>query len=240
MHRSKSWSVGTPAAAVASALLLLPGGVASLDARSVGDDLEWRVETGEPAWTLGSVASEICRAQFSPAAGEDAEAPEYYAFPLVRTKRVPGTGAVTGEAQVHFGTSPFGVKLAEDGSYLYHLELDVRNLPDPGNGEFVAWVTTPNLDRIEGVGTLTDGKAEGMVRWNKFLVVVTLEPERALAQAAATDDNGGGDGAGASARAPGDRWTGPIVLRGMSRSGMMHTMAGHGPYQQENCAAYGY
>jgi hypothetical protein len=29
-------------------------------------------------------------------------------------------------------------------------------------------------------------------------------------------------------------------MRGMSRSGMMHTMAGHGPFQQENCARYGY
>ena len=35
-------------------------------------------------------------------------------------------------------------------------------------------------------------------------------------------------------------WTGPIVIRGMSRSGMMHTMAGHGPFEEENCAAYGY
>ena len=35
-------------------------------------------------------------------------------------------------------------------------------------------------------------------------------------------------------------WTGPIVFRGASRSGMMHTMVGHGPLQQENCAAYGY
>jgi len=26
----------------------------------------------------------------------------------------------------------------------------------------------------------------------------------------------------------------------VSRSGLMHTMAGHGAFQQENCAAYGY
>jgi hypothetical protein len=59
----------------------------------------------------------------------------------------------------------------------------------------------------------------GPVDWNKFLLVVTLEE---------TDDP--------SATA----WSGPIVLRGMSRSGMMHTMAGHGPFQQELCAKYGY
>jgi hypothetical protein len=35
-------------------------------------------------------------------------------------------------------------------------------------------------------------------------------------------------------------WTGPIVFRGMSRSGMMHTMVGHGALQMENCSSYGY
>ena len=37
-----------------------------------------------------------------------------------------------------------------------------------------------------------------------------------------------------------ETWSGPVVFRGMSRSGMMHTMVGHGALQQENCAAYGY
>ena len=59
----------------------------------------------------------------------------------------------------------------------------------------------------------------GSARWNKFLVVITLEP-----------DDGGESG----------MWSGPVVFRGMSRSGMMHTMVGHGALQQENCAAYGY
>jgi hypothetical protein len=38
----------------------------------------------------------------------------------------------------------------------------------------------------------------------------------------------------------GERWQGPVVLRGMSRSGMMHTMAGHGPFETEPCAVYGF
>jgi len=66
---------------------------------------------------------------------------------------------------------------------------------------------------------LDDLQASGSVSWNKFIVVVTLEssddPDQTM-------------------------WTGPIVFRGASRSGMMHTMVGHGPLQQENCAAYGY
>ena len=55
--------------------------------------------------------------------------------------------------------------------------------------------------------------------WNKFLVFVTLEPAEATGEA---------------------RWQGPVVMRGLSRSGLMHTMAGHGPYEQEPCAVYGY
>ncbi len=162
----------------------------------------------------------------------DPSPPEYYAFPLVPTKRVPGTANADGTAQVHFGSTPFGVSLAADGSYLYELRLRIDDLPERRSGRYVAWVTTPSLDSIERLGTVgADGAVDGSVRWNKFLVVVTLEPEPAAAE-----EDSGGNGAGA---AP-DSWTGPVVMRGMSQSGKMHTMAGHGPFQQENCAAYGY
>jgi hypothetical protein len=29
-------------------------------------------------------------------------------------------------------------------------------------------------------------------------------------------------------------------MRGMSRSGRMHTLAGHGPFEAEPCAKYGF
>ena len=61
-------------------------------------------------------------------------------------------------------------------------------------------------------------RIQGEAGWNKFLVVVSLEEEPEAVE----------------------RWSGPIVLRGMSRSGMMHTMAGHGPFASEPCATYGY
>jgi hypothetical protein len=84
----------------------------------------------------------------------------------------------------------------------------------------VAWVTTPDLDEISRLGTLDQNfQASGSVAWNQFIVVITLEEA--------------GD-----PEAP--MWSGPVVFRGLSRSGMMHTMAGHGALQQENCAAYGY
>ena len=110
------------------------------------------------------------------------------------------------------------MSLTENGDYLRDLEINVSNLRAPDQGSFVVWVTTPQLDSIERVGVLGDGALRGQVRWNKFLVVVSLEQDDA---SIAT------------------RWAGPIILRGMSKSGAMHTSAGHGPFETENCASYG-
>lgn len=149
-----------------------------------------------------------------------AQGPEYYRFPMVSTKRVPGTGNATGVGEVAFAQSPFGVALAGDGSYDYGFTVRFERLRPPRSGTFVVWATTPALDQVVLAGELTDPVSfSGKVAWNKFLVVVTLEP--------AFDPDA-------------TMWTGPIVIRGMSRSGMMHTMAGHGPFEEENCAAYGY
>ncbi|MDX1646924.1 MAG: hypothetical protein R3304_07255 [Longimicrobiales bacterium] len=147
--------------------------------------------------------------------------PEYYAFDLVTTKNVPGTGLAQGRAEVSVsGSSPFSVALGPDGSYVYDIDVMLQRVKPPRTGVLVAWVTTPGLDRVERLGALdAHHGATGTVRWNKFIVVVTLEPE---------DDP------------TAQTWSGPVAFRGMSRSGMMHTMVGHGALQQENCAAYGY
>ncbi len=149
-----------------------------------------------------------------------APGPEYYQFPMVSTKRVPGTGNATGVGEVAFTQSPFGIALAEDGSYHYDFTVRFERLKPARSGAYVVWTTTPELDQVVLAGELADPVVfSGKVAWNKFLVVVTLEP--------AFDPDA-------------TMWTGPIVIRGMSRSGMMHTMAGHGPFEEENCAAYGY
>lgn len=146
-------------------------------------------------------------------------APEFYVIELVTTRRIPGSGAATGRVDVTFTPSPFGISLTENGDYLRDVEINVSNLRPSDQGVFVVWLTTPQLDRIERVGVLGDGPLRGQVRWNKFLVVISLEQDDASS-------------------AP--RWAGPIVLRGMSRSGAMHTSAGHGPFETENCASYGF
>jgi len=146
--------------------------------------------------------------------------PEYYEFPLVTTQNVPGTGRASGVGEVTFQPSPFGVSIGADGSYDYRVEVTGINLRPPRQGVFVAWAMTPELDHVVRLGALDEQmKAAGSVDWNKFLVAITLEAE---------DDP----------EATG--WSGPIVMRGVSRSGLMHTMAGHGPFVQENCASYGF
>ena len=146
--------------------------------------------------------------------------PEYYQFPLVSTGRVPGTGRATGVGEVTFSSSPYGVALAEDGSYRYDFAVRFERLAAARTGTYVVWTATTELDQVALAGELTEpADFKGRVAWNKFLVVVTLEP--------AFDPEA-------------TMWSGPVVIRGMSRSGMMHTMAGHGAFEEEKCAAYGY
>jgi len=147
--------------------------------------------------------------------------PPYYSVDLVTTRNVPGTGLATGTVEVSVAaSSPFSVAVGADGSYVYDLSFSLQRMRAPRQGHLVAWVTTPEIDRVERIGLLNENlQASGSVSWNKFIVVVTLESE---------DDPSA------------TRWAGPIVFRGLSRSGMMHTMVGHGALQQENCAKYGY
>ena len=150
----------------------------------------------------------------------DPDPPAYYRFELVTTKRVPGSGEATGETAVSFKTTPFGISLAPDGSYAYDIDIEIVGLRTPKKGGYVAWITTPSIDQIKRIGRLDESnRIAGSVDWNKFLVVITLEAE--------PDKKA-------------DMWTGPIALRGISRSGLMHTMAGHGPFENEPCAVYGY
>ncbi len=147
------------------------------------------------------------------------ETSSYYEIALVTTKRVPGSGLAKGTAQVNFAASPFGVSVSSEGSYIQDLEIRVERLKPPKKGVLTAWVSTAEVDQVERLGVLDESFAiSGRVEWNKFLIIITLEP---------SDDAT-------------DTWQGPIVLRGMSRSGLMHTLAGHGPFELEPCATYGF
>lgn len=149
------------------------------------------------------------------------EGPPYYALELVTTRNIPGTGIARAIADVSLpDASPFSVALTNDGSYAYAVSVSLERMKAPPQGRLVAWVTTREIDRVERIGALDDSfRAFGSVSWNKFIVLITLE---------SSDDSDQ------------EMWAGPVVFRGMSRSGMMHTMLGHGALVQENCAAYGY
>ena len=151
---------------------------------------------------------------------EITDPPEYYKIDLVATKRVQAARRSSGVGAVTFSASPFGIAVSPRGNYLYDLSISIDNLKPAPEGVYVAWVSSPNLDQITRLGVLDEAMSiQGKVTLNKFLVIITLEP---------TDD------------VQSQRWQGPVVLRGMSRSGLMHTMAGHGPFQQEPCATFGY
>ena len=144
---------------------------------------------------------------------------QYYGIEMVTTRRVPGTGRAVGTGMVNFARSPFGVAVSPSGSYVYDLSLSIDRIKAPRRGAYTAWAVAPDLQDVVRLGVIEEGQvASARVTWNKFLVVVTLE----------------------SSTEPTARWHGPVVMRGMSRSGMMHTLAGHGPYENEACLKYGF
>jgi hypothetical protein len=179
----------------------------------------------------------------------------YYGIDLVPTKRVPGTGAGVGIGVVTFARSPYGVSVTPDGTYVVDVDIALDRIKKPKRGVLTAWATKDDLTEVKRLGALDDAfRASGRVGWNKFLLVVTLEPPEPSARAQGersesrsekprdarfrpSEETGTGSGTDKSAT---DIWKGPVVMRGMSRSGLMHTLAGHGPYEKEPCAKYGF
>ena len=132
--------------------------------------------------------------------------PPLYRIELLATERVVGA---TGVAWLRPPRSAFGVSVSEDGSFVYDVEVTTSGLPAPATlgpyRVYVAWVATPNLDQVKRLDAIAAGKpASGQVAWNKFMVFVTAE-----------------------ASAAGQRWAGPIVLRGMSASGYLQNFSSH-------------
>lgn len=122
-------------------------------------------------------------------------------------------GTARGVVQLGRAASPFGVAVTVDGHQRYDLTAWIEGLPDPrALGDYtayVAWATTPVLDPVIPLGTVTNGRNSlGEIALDKFLVLVTAEPSR-----------------GATER------SGPLVLRGRSPSMRMqgHDMLAQAP-----------
>ena len=144
---------------------------------------------------------------------------DYYNIRMSPTQRAPGA---VGYVTKTFAQSPFGVGVSVDGRYVYDVHLAVDGLRGPPNVEYTVWVAPPNLSPIVRLGVLNEEfEINGQVNLNKFIMFVTAE------QPGSWDP--------ANADRPGNAWSGPILMQGISRSGMMHAASGHGPFEVENC-----
>jgi hypothetical protein len=173
-------------------------------------------------WAIGGSPAQADDAPAAVCVAPDDDGPDYYAIDLVPTSTIPGLKRADGVGRVSYAKTPFGISISPEGNYVYDLNIDIDKLrAAPEGHHYVAWVATSSLDQVQRIGPLdAEHEAQGQVQWNKYIVVITLERTDAPADAS--------------------MWRGPIALRGLSRSGLMHTMAGHGPFQQEPCAQYGY
>jgi len=133
--------------------------------------------------------------------------PDLYLVPL---KGTGPSSRLVGTARLIPARSPFGVATTRDGQFVFAVEVEVPSLPPPSafgpnHVVYVAWIASAQLDRIERIGVLTPGTPlRGRVAIPKFMVVITAEPN-----------------------AGGDKWTGPIVMRGTSPSSYLTNFSGH-------------
>jgi FtsP/CotA-like multicopper oxidase with cupredoxin domain len=116
---------------------------------------------------------------------------------------VPGLRTVAGTVELRRVPSPFGVAVTRDGHHRSGLVLRLDGLPDPQSlgpyRAYVAWLTTPVLEPMVRLGTVSNGRTElGEVALNKYLVLVTAESSSTVGTK-----------------------SGRLVLRGMSPSNLL-------------------
>lgn len=136
-----------------------------------------------------------------------------------------------GLAELVGAWSPFGLGVMRSGHLDQELRLVVDLPPLEGGAQpsdatppdgtapssaaprYVAWVATPDLARIEALGTVTPGQPFAVpVHWNKIMIVVSRE-----------------EGVPAAYQA---RWSGPILLIGRSRSALLENLMGHSIFRR--------
>ena len=132
-------------------------------------------------------------------------------FPLFPTM---GNEGASGMAYLKQPWSPYGVSVDEDGQVQYDLLIEVAGLPEVDGESYRVWLTTPTLAPIVSLGAIEpDGELAGATDWHQLMVVVSREPaDRVVAE--------------------GERWSGPIVLRGFSAAARVTPMAQHSLFQQ--------
>jgi len=172
--------------------------------------LLWLVTAGTPA-TDGPGAPTTA----DPAAGHLAKADAAHAFP----DRFPlfptmGNEGASGMAYLKQPWSPYGVSVDVDGRVQYDLTVSVEGLPEVTGQAYHVWLTTPRLERVVAAGVVeSGGEITSTSDWHQLMVVVSREPaDRVVGE--------------------GERWSGPIVLRGFSAGARITPMAQHSLFQQ--------
>jgi hypothetical protein len=131
-------------------------------------------------------------------------------FPLFPTF---GNEGASGGATMKQVWSPFGVSVDEDGDIQYELTVSVSGLPEVEGEAYRVWLTTPTLDEVVDFGVVSpEGEVRGPSDFRQLMVVVSREP--AVREVV-----------------PGERWEGPIVLRGFSAGARVTPLAQHSLFQ---------
>jgi hypothetical protein len=129
-----------------------------------------------------------------------------YDIPLLPGPAVPGA---RGTARLLFADSPFGIAVTQDGRHSYDVRITASGLPDPATlgafRAFVAWEVSTDLTEWHRLGSVGNGTTTvGRAEWNKFLLVITAEPDSVPAA-----------------------HSGPTVLHGTSPSGWLQRFLSH-------------
>jgi hypothetical protein len=132
-----------------------------------------------------------------------------YDIPLAPTASAPGA---SGHARLLFAASPFGVAVTADGRASYDVAITLGGLPSPGGGAVVAWAVSPDLSQWQRLGVVANGTTTlGRIELNKFLLVITAEPQVDVAT-----------------------HSGPVLLRGFSPSTWLQRFITHPMFRGVN------
>jgi len=127
-------------------------------------------------------------------------------FPLFPTM---GNEGASGRASLRQLWSPYGVSVDESGSVQYELTIRVAGLPEIEGESYQVWLTTPTLEEIVSVGVVEpEGEVRAINDFHQLMVVVSREQ------------------AGRDIVA-GDRWQGPVVMRGFSAGARVTPLGQH-------------
>ena len=128
-------------------------------------------------------------------------------FPLHPTL---GNAPASGLVRLRQPWSPYGVSVSKDGRVRYEVTVEVRDLPESPGSSYRVWLTTPAFDPIVQIGSVAgSGRVRGEAEGAQLVVVVSREEDGCA----------------------GERWQGPVVLRGFSPGSRVQPMGTHSPFR---------